>query len=58
MDLREIGCESVDCIHLAHDRDKWRAVVNTLMNLHVLENYGNFLTRLLRSGLCLLDIVS
>jgi len=36
MYLREIGCESVDCIHLAQDRDKWRAVVNTVMNLLVL----------------------
>jgi hypothetical protein len=36
MYLREIGCESVDCIHLARDGDKWRAVVNTVMNLDVL----------------------
>jgi hypothetical protein len=36
MDLREIvwGCE--EWIHLAHDRDRWRAVVNTVMNLRVL----------------------
>ena len=36
MYLREIGFESVDCIRLAQDRDIWRAVVNTVMNLHVL----------------------
>jgi hypothetical protein len=35
MDLKEIGWESVDWIHLAQDRDKWRAVVNTVMSIHV-----------------------
>jgi hypothetical protein len=33
MDLREIGFGDVDWIHLAWDRDTWRAFVNTLMNL-------------------------
>jgi hypothetical protein len=36
MDLREIGWEGVDWIHLAQDRDQWRAVVYTVMNLWVL----------------------
>jgi hypothetical protein len=36
MDLREIGGESVDWIQLAQDRGRWRAVVNTVMNLRVL----------------------
>jgi hypothetical protein len=35
MDLREIGLEGVDWIHLAQDRDQWRAVVNTVMNIRV-----------------------
>jgi hypothetical protein len=35
MDLREIGFGDVDWIHLAQDRDKWRALVNTVMNLQV-----------------------
>jgi hypothetical protein len=35
MGLREIGCEGADGIHLAHDRDKSRALVNTVMNLRV-----------------------
>jgi hypothetical protein len=35
MDLREIGFEDVDWIHLAQDRDRWRAPVNTVMNLRV-----------------------
>jgi hypothetical protein len=33
MDLTEIGCEDVEWIHLAQDRDYWPAVVNTGMNL-------------------------
>jgi hypothetical protein len=32
--LREIGLEGVDQIHLAQDRDQWRAVVNTVMKLY------------------------
>jgi hypothetical protein len=36
MDLREIGWGSVDWIQLALDRDQWRALVNTVMNLRVL----------------------
>jgi hypothetical protein len=33
MDLREIGFGDVDWIHWAQDRDRWRALVNTVMNL-------------------------
>jgi hypothetical protein len=36
MDLREIGWGHVEWIHLAQDRDHWRAVVNAVMNLRVL----------------------
>jgi hypothetical protein len=36
MDLREIGWEGVEWIHLAQDRGRWRAVVNAVMNLRVL----------------------
>jgi ribosome biogenesis protein Nip4 len=35
MDLGEIGFGDVDWIHLAQDRDRWRALVNTVMNLRV-----------------------
>jgi hypothetical protein len=36
MDLRDIGWGVVDWIRLAKDRDRWRAVVTTAMNLRVL----------------------
>jgi hypothetical protein len=35
MDLREVGWKGVDWMHLIQDRDKWWAVVNTVMNLRV-----------------------
>jgi hypothetical protein len=36
MDLREIGWGGVEWIQLAQDRDRWRALVNEVMNLRVL----------------------
>jgi hypothetical protein len=35
MDLREIGFGDMDWIHWAQDRDRWRALVNAVMNLRV-----------------------
>jgi hypothetical protein len=35
IDLREIGCEGMDWIHLAQDRDHSQALVNTVMTLQV-----------------------
>jgi hypothetical protein len=35
MDLRETGFGNVGWIHLAQDRDRWQALVNTVMNLRV-----------------------
>jgi hypothetical protein len=34
-DLREIGCEGVDWIHLTRDRDQRRDLVKTVMNIRV-----------------------
>jgi hypothetical protein len=36
MDLREIEWDDRDWMDLAQDRDQWRALVNTVMNLRVL----------------------
>jgi hypothetical protein len=35
IELREKGWDGVDWIDLAQDRDQWRALVNTVMNLRV-----------------------
>jgi hypothetical protein len=40
IDLRGIGLDGMDWIHLGQDRDWWRALVNTVINLNV----GYFLT--------------
>jgi hypothetical protein len=35
IDRREIGLDGMDWIDLAQDRDQWRALVNTVMNLRI-----------------------
>jgi hypothetical protein len=40
MDLVEVGWCDVDWIGLAQDRDRWRALVNSVLNLRVPQNVG------------------
>jgi hypothetical protein len=39
--LRETGWDGMDWINLAQDRDQWRALVNTVMNLRVPKMLGS-----------------
>jgi hypothetical protein len=45
MDLSEIGLDGTDWIHLSQDRNKWRALVNTVMNFWILLSVRKFLGR-------------
>jgi hypothetical protein len=35
MDLKETECEGVDWLRVVQDRDQWRALLNTAMNLPI-----------------------
>jgi hypothetical protein len=53
MDLGEVGWGGADCIGLAKDRNRWRALVNSVLNLRVPRNVGK-----LSSGLTSNDLLS
>jgi hypothetical protein len=51
MDVLEISWGGVDWIGLAQDRDKWRALVNAVMNLRVPLNAGKLSSGCIVGGL-------
>jgi hypothetical protein len=50
MDLTEIRWGGMDWIDVAQDRNRWRALVNTVMNLWVPYNVGKFLSSCTTGG--------
>jgi hypothetical protein len=45
VDLQEVGCGNMDWTDLAQDRDRWRALVKTVLNIRFPQNAGSFLTK-------------
>jgi hypothetical protein len=51
MDLGEVGWVDVDWIGVVQDRNRWRALVNSVLNLRVPRNAGTLSSGLTSSGL-------
>jgi hypothetical protein len=51
MDLGEVGWSDVDWIGLAQDRNRWRALVNSVLSLRATYNAGKLSSDLTSSGL-------
>jgi hypothetical protein len=51
IDLVDVGWGDVDWIGLAQDRDRWRALVNSVLNLGVTYNAGKLSSVLTTGGL-------
>jgi hypothetical protein len=44
INLQKVGCGDMNWIDLTQDKDRWRELVNAVMNLRIPLNVGNFLT--------------
>jgi hypothetical protein len=52
MDLMEIGWEDAEWVQMAQDRDQWRAVVNTVMDLRDLAPQSSYMKIRVKDDIC------
>jgi hypothetical protein len=50
IDSGGMGWVTIDWVDLAHDRNQWRTLVNTVVNHRVPENIGKFLSSCIIGG--------
>jgi hypothetical protein len=53
MDLRVLVWGGVEWVDPSQDRDQWRALMNTVMNVRVPLSFEKFLSNCTTSGLCM-----